>query len=63
MIPMLVNRLHVGSSDREVIRYIRSKLSDKGRSPEAREQRREFYREALAKHHENREDYLRWGFR
>jgi hypothetical protein len=51
----IVGRLHVGTSDREVIRVLRSKIGSEHRTGRhKRSARHSFYREGLAAHHGNR---------
>ena len=57
IVAQVVNRLHVGTPPRDVIAYVRSRLSDEGRSPARRDARKEIYRQALEQHRINREDY------
>lgn len=58
MISMIVDNCHVSMSDREVIGEVYKRLNDEGRSAKHRETRKEMYREALTRHHENQEMYL-----
>jgi hypothetical protein len=57
IVRQVVDRCHVSDSPREVIRYVRSRLSGDGRSPEHREARRDIYRQAVEQHRRNRADY------
>lgn len=61
----MVGRLHVSATPLEVIRYVRSRMTDEARTaPEWRDFRRSIYRTALAAHAENRALYQRvMGFR
>jgi hypothetical protein len=54
--------VHVLSSDREVIRAARKKLSKAGRAPSAKAFRRQFYREMLRYHHDAAKLFLHYRF-
>lgn len=54
---MLAGRCHVFDTNRQVIRYVRSRMLKKQRldtSPNVREVRKQVYRDALEAHKENR---------
>ena len=57
IVRQVVNRLHVGTRNTEVLRYLRSRLSDEGRAPGNWPRRKLFYRQALEQHRRNRRDY------
>lgn len=58
MIHQIVDRLHVSTSNREVIKYVRSRLAPRGRKGlEHKADRKAIYRMALEAHRENRELY------
>ncbi len=55
----LVNRLHVSTSERAVVRFLRSKIAQPDRTnPEKKRERKKFYRAGLTAHRENRELYI-----
>lgn len=56
MVRQIVDRLHVSATEREVLRYVRSRLADPRNTP--REWKRETYRAALRRHAENRDFYV-----
>ena len=58
IVRQIVNRVHVGTSNLEVIRYVRSRLSDEGRSAANWPARKEIYAQALEQHKRNRTDYV-----
>jgi hypothetical protein len=53
MVNQIVDRLHVSESNLAVLRYVRSRLSERGRSREQRTARRRIYRAALKRHKAN----------
>lgn len=53
MVNQIVDRLHVSTSNLGVLRYVRSRLSERGKSREQRAARRKIYRAALKRHAEN----------
>jgi len=58
MIGWLIGRLHVSTTDREVIRFVRSKIrAEIRRDPAKREVRKQIYRDALDAHHRNQKLY------
>ena len=59
IVRQVVNRCHVGTPPRELIRYVRSRLSDEGRSADAWPRRKDIYRQALVQHGRNRDEYAR----
>lgn len=50
----LVDRLHVGTSDRQVIKFVLSRMLKRVRTRERREERHEMLRLCLKAHHANR---------
>ena len=60
IVHQIVDRCHVGMSDLALLRYVRSRMRARARrGPKYREFRRQAYREALDRHHENQADYAR----
>lgn len=58
MIAFIVDRLHVSTSDMDVLRTVRKRLDRKvRRDPSKRRLRKWAYREALKRHKANRELY------
>jgi hypothetical protein len=56
MINQIVDRCHVADSDRDVIKYLRSRLTREARfsrDPKIRQARREAYADAIKRHREN----------
>lgn len=58
IVQQIVNRLHVGTSNLEVLRYVRSRLSDEGKSAANWPRRKEIYAQAITQHEINRSDYV-----
>lgn len=58
IVSQIVGRLHVSSTNLEVLRYVRSRLSEEGRAPSNWPKRKAIYREALECHKRNRELYV-----
>jgi hypothetical protein len=59
MVSMIVGRLHVSDTSREVIRAIRKALRKKARKgAKNRDARKALYREGLAVHAKNGETYI-----
>jgi hypothetical protein len=58
IVNQIVDRLHVGDSDRAVVRYVRSRLTKKARRPAFRAERKKAYRMAIARHHRNQDLFL-----
>ena len=60
MVRQIVGRLHASTRDREVVRYVRSRLTPEARrSLAARADRHGIYRQALIEHHANGDLYAR----
>jgi len=57
IIRQIVDRLHVGMSDREVLRVVRSKFDRRFLDLDHKTWRRTAYRDALAQHNHNRDIY------
>lgn len=58
LVSFIVGKMHVASSNREVCRFIRSKLNRiprTSKSKKYRDQRKSIYREAIEAHRKNRE--------
>lgn len=56
MIGLLVDRVHIWSSNRRVIREVWDAMTVTARhDPASRERRKAYYREALERHHGNQE--------
>ena len=55
MARMIVGRLHVSASNREVLRYARSRLTNPRQA--SMEDKKEYYRICLKEHNENRALY------
>jgi hypothetical protein len=58
VIDNIVDRLHVGTSNRQVIRAIWLKLKPASRTRKVRKERHRAYRAALQRHAKNRELYV-----
>lgn len=58
IVSQIVNRLHVSSTDIDVIRAIRNGLSEEGKRPDNREARKEFYRQGIVQNFRNRREYI-----
>jgi adenosine deaminase len=64
MVRMIMGRVHVSTSDREVVEYINKKFTAKARfDPNISETRKSIYRDALAQHKVNQEEYDRVMYR
>lgn len=59
IIAQVVNRQHVGKSNRQIIAAVYRSFNDKGRTSEFREQRKAWYIQAIKLHNENRKLYYR----
>lgn len=59
IVRQIVDRQHVGDSNRDVIRAVHSALKSEGRKKEHRELRKEMYRDAIKRHDENRGLYTK----
>lgn len=57
MISYLVGKLHVSTSDREVIRFLRNKMKKQMRGRKMRDVRHSAFREGLMVHHHNQVTY------
>jgi len=58
MIRQIVDRLHVGTSNLDVCRHVRSRMQSKvRRGLRCREFRKWAYRQALKRHRENQDEY------
>lgn len=58
MISMIVGRCHVGESNRQVIRYLKSRFRKGAWRKMSRDQRKAIMREAIECHRANRELYV-----
>ena len=58
IVEQIVARLHVGTSDLEVLRYVRSRMSKEARtSRDMQDARKQAYRQAIACHRANQDEY------
>ena len=62
MISQIIGRLHVHSSDIDVVRAVHQAMTKAAQGREHRQARHEFMREAIEAHHANRRMFTRWRF-